>query len=146
MQLYHLAQNKMTVEEYITNRIDGQIKWFSKKANRHKVAHYSTSKIAMVLSTSITVVAIPEIQNKDLILGLLGAIVTILTGIGSFTKFQEMWLSYRNSAELLKREKILYESNSAPYKEVNDKYGLLVERVEAILGKERVSWINQKSK
>lgn len=53
-------------------------------------------------------------------------------------KYQENWILYRSSAELLKKEKYFFENNAGEYSNLNDieKNKLLVERVESIVSAE----------
>ena len=72
---------------------------------------------------------------------IISALVAILTaGLKTF-QYQEMWISYRNTNELLKPEIYYYNFGVGPYGENDiDKETLFVSRVEMILDKEHINW------
>ena len=47
---------------------------------------------------------------------------------------------YRVTCENLKKEKILFETKSNPYKNETEAFDLLVQRCESIMENEKVSW------
>jgi Protein of unknown function (DUF4231) len=53
-------------------------------------------------------------------------------------KYQENWILYRTSTELLKKEKFFFENSAGEYSNLGDKEKnkLLVERVESIVSAE----------
>ena len=57
----------------------------------------------------------------------------------SIFQFRELWTEYRTNAESLKHEKYLYLSSSNPY-DREDKFKLLVERVEKLISIEHSRW------
>ena len=77
-----------------------------------------------------------ETDPLKIVIGLLGLIVVIITGIVTLYKFQENWIEYRTTSETLKHEKFLYITTSEPYN-VEEKFHLLVQRVENLISKEK---------
>jgi len=73
------------------------------------------------------------------IVGALGVLVVILTGINNVYKFQENWIAYRSTCESLKHEKYLYTTGTKPY-DGSGSFNLLVQRVEMLISKENSSW------
>jgi hypothetical protein len=69
----------------------------------------------------------------------MGVGVATIGGLLSLYRFQEKWVEYRVTAENLKREKYFFLTGTAPY-EADDKFQILVMRVEAILAAENVQW------
>jgi hypothetical protein len=79
-----------------------------------------------------------NLQVPVIIISSLVAILT--TGLKTF-QYQELWITYRATNELLKPELFYYKFNVGPYAEEDiDKETLFVSRVEAILDKEHVNW------
>ncbi len=66
-------------------------------------------------------------------------IIAFFEGISSLYKYQEQWLTYRNTAESLKREKLLFQTKSGPY-EKSQALSLLVTRCEGIMSEENQTW------
>jgi hypothetical protein len=66
----------------------------------------------------------------------------ILAAAQSIWKFQENWLSYRQTAERLIQERYFWETKSGPYAEAEkpDFFQTLVERTEGIISHEVSVW------
>jgi len=52
---------------------------------------------------------------------------------------QEHWIEYRATGESLRREKLLFHTQTEPY-DKDDAFHLLVQRVEALSSKENAEW------
>jgi hypothetical protein len=73
------------------------------------------------------------------IIGVLGVIIAIISGVLALYRFQENWTEFRTTAESLKHEKYLFLTGTEGYANENP-FGLLLERVEALLSKEHTRW------
>jgi hypothetical protein len=132
----------MNEQDYIQQRIDDQIKWLSAKSGTNQNLFKRCRLAEIVLASLIPVVALlplPELAGK-LLVAAAGAAIAIIAGAVSLWRFQELWVQYRATAEALKREKFLYLTAAAPYAG-QDRFALLVSRVEALLAAENVSWV-----
>jgi hypothetical protein len=136
----------MTAEEYILERVDNQISWYNKKAGKNKSYHYWTKTIVMSFSAAIPVISLVHmnLEAKDILLGTLGAVIAILTGMAGLMSYQEKWTEYRESAEQLLHEKMLFLTSTDQYKEQN--FDLFVSEVEGILHNERSTWSKHSKK
>jgi len=132
----------MTEEEYIKTRIDDQIKWYSDKATINKQLHHWTKVLIIVFSASIPLIAGLEFCNiwKNIILGLLGTSIAIISGVSGLLKFQEKWSEYRTTSETLKHEKMLFVTKTGPFDNVDEPFKILVTRVENFISKEHSAW------
>ena len=77
---------------------------------------------------------------KNIILGVLGSLIAILSGLSGLLKFQEKWTEYRTTSETLKHEKILFQTKTGPYSEEVEPFKLLVTRTENLVSKEHSAW------
>ena len=68
-------------------------------------------------------------------------VVVIAGGLKAF-KFQENWISYRTTCELLKKEYIYYNSKTKDYKNSEDPESLFIERVEELISRENTFWVS----
>lgn len=133
----------MTEEEYIKSRVDDQIQWYSNKASANKLLHHWTKGIIFVFSAAIPLLTgLTNVCSdlKDFIVGLLGALIAILSGLSGLLKFQEKWTEYRTTSETLKHEKILFQTKTGPYNEAEQPFKLLVTRSENLVSKEHSAW------
>ena len=124
-------------ENYLKDRLEGQIQWYSNKSSRYKNLFY------IIRATEIIIAGlIPALFHWSLIKGvipLLSTIVAILAGLIALFKFQENWVSYRTTSESLKHEKYLYLTKVSPYDRENS-FETLVKNVENIISKENTLW------
>ena len=132
----------MNEEDYLKNRIDDQINWYNSKAHINKNYHYFTKAMVIIVSSIIPLIAGIEIDGslKNVLLGLLGTCIAVVTGLTSLIKFQEKWSEYRMTAEAAIQEKILFQTLSGPYDKQAEPFKLLVKRVENLLSKEHDHW------
>ncbi len=130
----------MTEQDYITERVDGQIAWYNRKAGTNKTYHYWCKTIIMTFSAAIPVITLIhyDINLKDITLGTLGAIIAILTGMSALMSYQEKWTEYRESAEELLHEKMMFLTRTGLYS--NHGFDHFVARIEDILKGERSKW------
>ena len=132
----------MTEQEYIKIRIDDQITWYSHKAKTNKLLNHWTKGLIIVFSATIPLVAGFEFCSKikNVILGVLGSLIAILSGLSALLKFQEKWTEYRTTSETLKHEKILFQTKTSPYSEEVEPFKILVTRTENLVSKEHSAW------
>lgn len=132
----------MAEEEYINERLEDQIKWYSKKATKNKLLNNWTKAIVIILSATIPLFVGIEFNEifRNIVLSAIGVVITIISGLSGLLKFQEKWTEYRTTSETLKHEKYLFKANAAPYNEEKEPYKLLVTRIESIISREHSVW------
>lgn len=134
--------NIMNDESYLTDRVDDQIAWYSKKSTSQKHWYFllqATSIICAALIPLISGWIDDSLPYLKILAGILGFIVALAGGFLALGKFHENWLSYRTTAESLKHEKYKYLTESAPY-DVESKFSLFVQNVEALISRENTTW------
>ena len=76
-----------------------------------------------------------------MIIGIEGAIITIVESITRLYKFHENWIEYRTTCELLIYQKHLYLTGSAPYNtEPESVENIFVRNIENIISSENNKW------
>ena len=133
--------NQISVDDYITKRVDDQITWYSKESGRAQRS-WKRLRLAEVVAAALIPFAAAYAQQSlvaQIAVALLGVLVAIITGALGVYKFQENWLLYRGTAESLKRERFLLLTGVAPYNGTNPEKEF-VARIEGILGKEGEAW------
>jgi transcription elongation factor len=135
----------MDSKEYLERRVDDQINWYNNKSLRNqlifKILRISEIIIAALIPITIIVIGFnKEFEKVGLILnGILGAGVSIIAGLLGLGQSEEHWIEYRTTCESLKKEKYLFETGVEPYNGEN-RYSLLVQRVETLISKENTNW------
>lgn len=137
----------MNEADYLKDRVEEQYNWLNNKAARNKNLYKRIRAGELILAAFIPflVAFIPEegpnvIPVKAMV-GLLGIIVSILAGLQTLNKYQELWVQYRGQAEALLREKLLYLTRADKYEQGGDAaFRLFVQEVERILSSELMQW------
>ena len=132
----------MTQEEYLLDRVGGQIRWYSSKSKLNK-QWYQGLKTAEIVLAAITPFIVALVSNDTNFLkymaGAMSITIAILAGLLTAFKFHEKWIQYRSTCENLKHEKYLFETSSSIYAKDNS-FNLFVERVEFVISKENSDW------
>lgn len=134
--------SKMNEQEYLKQRLDDQIDWYDKKSMFNQKWFKRLRNIELLLSALIPFLVgyIPQYNFLALCVGVIGVIITFITGALSLYKFQENWIEYRTVCETLKHEKFMYLTSSGIYATTENPFLLLVERVESIISHENSNW------
>lgn len=139
---------------YKEERLQKQIEWHSKKARHNKLMFRIYQIIILFIGSVIPIINVIDFADfaTRLTSSVLAGIVAIATGIGQLEKYQENWILYRTTSELLKKEKYFFENNAGEFSNLSDsdKNKMLVERVEALVSSETSKYFTgysqQKSK
>ena len=131
-------------DNYIKDRLEQQQKWYERKASENKTKHHILQII--IISSGALIPIINSIPYSDIevriVSSILGGIVIIITGMIQLKKYQENWIQYRTTEEILKKEKFLYLNNAGEYSNLddNEKHRVLVERIEATISNQNVNF------
>jgi Protein of unknown function (DUF4231) len=136
----------MTAEEYMTSRVDDQIKWYDGKSAWNQRWFKRVRILEIVAASSIPILSGFSQDNRSIqvTIALLGGLIAVIAGLMGLYQFQENWTQYRSTCEGLRHEKILYETKSEPYDGENA-FPLLVQRVESLISSESTRWTQSRS-
>ena len=128
--------------DYLTERLDDQIKWYDTKSGTNQKNYKRLELLRLALAVSIPVLTLLiEWEPMKYIIAAVGALIAFMEGINQVYNYKELWTKYRTTAEALKREKLLYLTETTPYTG-NNSLKLLIERSERLMGAENNSWIS----
>ena len=129
-------------------RLNDQLDWYDKKSGDNQKRYKQIKVAQLVLAGSIPVFALVGDTWGRWITAILGASVAILEGLQQLGQYNNLWTSYRATAEQLKHEKYLFLARSGPYHglEGQDAVRLLAERVEERVSTEHAKWVSERSK
>jgi Protein of unknown function (DUF4231) len=128
-------------------RLESQMNWMSGKAARFQ-DRYRHIKLGLIgISASIPLIAMLRWEHAPIVVALCGVAIALLEGILLLGQYSTLWVSYRATAEQLKRERWLLLSRAGEYRGMSDDEALrlLAEHVEEILAKQNGSWSEQMS-
>lgn len=139
----------MDEKEYLSDRLEDQIRWYSKKSQDNQKYYKRLRLVEIICAALIPFLAgmSDKIFYLKWIIGVLGVVIAISAGASSLCKFQENWIQYRTTAGTLKHEKYRYLTQAPPYNEVGrDNLTELVERVESLISQENTQWASYTKK
>mgnify|MGYP000466514956 CR=1 FL=1 len=141
----------MSEEEYLNQRLENQIRWYSSKSQTAQKKYKCLKKLEISIfllftvcgTHAATVISIPYTNFEFTI----GCLITIISAFLSYLQFKqslekyhENWILYRQTCELLKHEKYLYLTHSGGYLTACNPFNDLVERCESIISSENIDW------
>lgn len=158
----------ITDEEYLETRVENQRQWYDNKASLNQKRYKNLKLWEIILAASIpvliTVSAAGVIENANIISKIVvedgvqkvvsllslatifqfiaaaaGVVLVIMTKVLELENYYKNWIEYRDMAEKIEREKMLYVTRTEPYDESNA-YALFVEIIEGLLAKEIQKW------
>jgi hypothetical protein len=124
--------------DYIASRLDDQIRWYGSRSRLNRWWYHSLKVIAIVAAGAIPVLAAASIS--PIVSAVLGAGLLAIEGTQQLFQYQQNWVSFRATAEDLKREKSLYLAKAGPYRSSKDPLALLAERAESLISAETTGW------
>lgn len=133
----------MQIEEYMKTRVDDQITWYDNKSTSCQNKYKLTQTIEIILAALIPLLSA---YSKDcmliaIIVGVLGSAIAIIESLTKLYKWHENWIEYRTTCELLKYQKHLFETKSAPYNtEPESVENIFVRNIENIISSENNKW------
>lgn len=133
----------LDIQEYIEKRVDDQIKWYDEKSKKAQKYYKTFQIIEIVLATMIPLLAgyTSSYKQASFIVGLLGAVIAVIESVTKLYKFHENWIQYRTTCEMLKYQKHLYLTGSAPYNNEDETVdNVFVRTIENIISSENNQW------
>lgn len=133
----------MNISEYIKERVDDQINWYDKKSQHCQKIYKVFQTIEIILASLIPLMS--GYSNNciyiSLVIGLFGSVIAIIESITKLFKWHENWIEYRSTCELLRYQKHLYLTKSAPYNtEPETIENIFVRNIENIISSENNKW------
>ncbi len=133
--------NPIADQTYITQRLEDQRSWYDSKASWNQ-NWYKRLRLTEIAAAALIPALATLGLDTDTALkasAVLGILIALVAGAMGLFKFQENWIQYRSTAEQLRHEHFLYLTEAGPYQS-EDRYRVLVERVETLLMKENAAW------
>lgn len=134
----------MDAAGYIADRLDNQIAWYDRKSlsNQHWYKGLRLLQVfAAALIPFLTAYLPPDKSTTQLLVGLLGVAIAVVTAVLDLWRCQEHWIQYRTTCESLKKEKVLFLTASEPYSgDTPTNFRLLVHRAETLISRENSNW------
>jgi hypothetical protein len=123
------------VERYLQGRWQSQKDYYSQRSKQYKRWH----QIFLLIST-IGALIVPVLLSFSQVPKILPIIISLMVSgalaVDNIFHFGDNWLSFRQTLEALKRERVYFETQVKPYADAQTAFHLFVEKNEEIMGKE----------
>ncbi len=132
----------MDEREYIEKRLKDQISWYDGKSlwNKTWYTRLQKAEFCMAALVPFLVGFLEGSLCLRIVVGLLGVGMAFIGSLHGLMNYHENWLECKGTGETLKHELYFYETKTGPYKNENDPFPILVERVEGIISHENINW------
>jgi hypothetical protein len=136
----------MTVDAYISDRLQQYQAWYDKKSTRMK-ANYLRMRVIAVAGGLV----VPALVNlayggawKDAAVSVISLLVAASVSLEGVFRYRDQWKNYRSTEQLLGHELIYFQTRNGPYDGLDDgsAYRQLVVRVEAAIAAENSATLN----
>lgn len=132
----------MEIKDYIDQRIHQQINWFERESKRNRHC-YHTTKVLLTVTAAITPALASFIKDSttvQIMVGIVSSLTAILANINGIFNFKDKYITFRDAAEYLKSEKLLYETLSGKYKDHEHSGNLFVDTIEQYILNLNSNW------
>jgi hypothetical protein len=119
-------------------RLEDAIDWYDRRAAENQRLYRWLKLVELAVAAALPVVA--GVGSPVWVTGGLAAVVVVLEGAQHLFQFQELWITYRSTAESLKHERYLYLAEAGPYGG-EDRRSQLATRTEALLSQVHARWV-----
>lgn len=133
----------MNINQYLIDRVDNQINWYDKKSTTAQKFYKLYQIIEIILAALIPLFSgyATVCPLIPIIIGIFGATIAVIEAITKLYKFHENWIQYRSTCELLRYQKYLYITGSAPYNKDEETIdNIFVRNIENIISSENNQW------
>lgn len=131
----------MSIEDFIKERVDGQISYFEKKSKCHKRWYYILAGISIL--GSIFAASVPSNGYWVSISKILSILVALSIGFESLFRLKDKWMLYRNTAEQLISEKSKFQIQRNVTEDMEKEF---VNRIDEIISNSNNQWKDIASK
>lgn len=136
---------RLDIENYISERLEPQIKWYDEKSISCN-KNYKRLSIATLILTALIPVLVVFADFFPILIKILialsGSAATVIGGIISLCKYQDLWIKYRNTCETLKKELYLFRTQSGCYTNCKISETIFISNCENIISSENDYWLD----
>ena len=132
----------ISIEEYISTRVDDQIEWYDKKSMKAQKLYKRSQFAEIIISALIPVLtSFADLKFFLILIAIFGATISAIESLVRLYNLHEDWIEYRVTSELLKYHKNLYLTRSGLYNETEETIdSMFISNIENIISSENSKW------
>jgi hypothetical protein len=130
------------METNIVAQVEQRLDWYDRKARRAHAFFIAGRVIELLTAAAIPIIAFVPDVSRFATAGM-GALIAVVAGAEQLFRFQEMWLNYRQTAEALRNELLLFEAGAGAYAALTPEPSperLLAGRAASLIVQENSRW------
>ena len=127
-------------------RLDEQISWYGRKSRKACFLYKSLKILQIAISAIIPLISLFINEEAKRIMAVLGVIILFIEGLQQLNQYQQTWLIYRSTCEMLKHEKYTFLAGAGVYTTADNAEIMLSERTEALMLQEHSRWYSLQEK
>lgn len=114
-----------------------QFRWYDRAANRTRIGYHTLRLISLVVGATVTVLAAAD--APPVVTAGFAATIVVAEGAQQLLQLHRNWISYRATAETLRRHAFLYAAKVAPYHD-DGRREALAAFMHGITAQENTAW------
>lgn len=133
----------LTVEKYIDERLNNQLRYYDKTANKAKKRYLRSRSTSVVAAALVPVLVNINFPYSDIVTTFLSVLVVLIVSLEGVFHFREQWVNSRSTSEALRKEYFQFMSMEGRYAEFEEDersaFRVFVGRTEAMIETENMS-------
>jgi hypothetical protein len=132
---------QLTPVEYVEERFNAEIDYYSKSASRAKKRYLQMRAITVVGGALVPVLVNVHFPYVDILTTAISLVVVLFVSIETVYRYREQWTNYRTAEQNLRNEYFGFTSNSGIYSGLDEAtaFTLFVNRIEQAIEAESAS-------
>lgn len=131
--------SETTAAEYLEKRLKPQFEYYERESARAKRMHRMLAAVQLAATVGIPVINV--FLHSVYASSVLAGVAALATGWAQIERFQERWLTYRQTAGSLDTLRLRYELGLPPF-DGEDRHARMIEDSEDLLGHEATQWVD----
>jgi hypothetical protein len=120
-----------------------QLGWYEKAATRSRLAYQILKMTTLVAGATVTVLA--AISAPAALTACVAGVIVVVEGAQQLFQFHANWISYRATAETLRRHAFLYVADVSPFDDPATRRDRLAAILQDATMRENAAWTNTMS-
>lgn len=125
-------------DDLLWRELDAQFDWYHRAATRSRLGYQGLKVVALIAAATATVLA--ALRAPAGLTAGFAAVVVVLEAVQQTFQFHANWITYRATAETLRRHAFLYAAGIAPYAEARSRRNQLAAVLGEITRSENTTW------
>jgi len=125
-------------DDLLWQELTVQFSWYERAATVSRLAYQILKMTALAAGAAVTVLA--AISAPAALTACVAGAIVVMEGAQQMFQFHQNWISYRGTAEALRRQAFLYVADATPFDDPATRRGRLAALLNDVTTKEGATW------